>query len=445
MNPAAPDAVRAFYSAHPYPPPVDNLDRARDEWRDANRHRADFHLLWPDRPFRADLDILVAGCGTWQAAKYAVCRPEARVTGIDVSTTSLDRTEQLKRKYSLTNLATQLLPIEEVGGLARRFDLIVCTGVLHHLADPDAGLRALRSVLKPEGAIYLMVYAPYGRSGIYMLQDYCRRLGIGTSADEINDLVSVVEALPRHHPLKLILSASRDFQNPDAIADALLNPRDRSYSVPELLDAVTANGLSFVRWYWQAPYLPQCGAIAATPHAHRLGKLTAAEQWAAMELWRGTMMAHSLLIGRDDGAPHVPIGFDDEHWKSYVPIRLPSTLCIQERLPAGAAGVLLNRSHPFHDLILPIGAPEKRMLDAIDGGRTIEEIADVAGGDDAPSRGRAFFEKLWCYDQVTFDASTAQRSRERARHPMSTEEADDPSTSQQFEGQAISRPRTIAP
>jgi len=423
------DPVCEFYTAHPYPPPIDNLDRARDEWRDTNRHRADFHLLWPDRPYHADLDILVAGCGTWQAAKYAVCRPEARVTGIDVSTTSLDRTEQLKRKYNLTNLETEQRSIEEVDGLARRFDLIVCTGVLHHLADPDAGLRALRSVLKPEGVIYLMVYAPYGRSGIYMLQEYCRRLGIGTSVGEINDLVSVVEALPRHHPLMLILSASRDFQNADAIADALLNPRDRSYSVPELLDAVTANGLSFVRWYWQAPYLPQCGAIAASPHAHRLGKLTAAEQYAAMELWRGTMTAHSLVICRDDGAQRAPIGFDDEHWKGYVPIRLPSTLCVQERLPAGAAGVLLNRSHPFHDLILPIGAPEKRMFDAIDGRRTIEEIVDAAcGGDDASRRGRAFFEKLWCYDQVTFDASAAQRSRERSRRPTSAEQAGDPST-----------------
>jgi len=47
-----------------YPPPVANLDRARDEWRDGNRYRADYHLLWPGRPYRADLDILVAGCGT---------------------------------------------------------------------------------------------------------------------------------------------------------------------------------------------------------------------------------------------------------------------------------------------------------------------------------------------------------------------------------------------
>jgi hypothetical protein len=70
------DPVCEFYTDHPYPPPVENLDRARDEWRDdENRHRAEYHLLWPGKPYRIDLDILVAGCGTWQAAKYAVCRP----------------------------------------------------------------------------------------------------------------------------------------------------------------------------------------------------------------------------------------------------------------------------------------------------------------------------------------------------------------------------------
>src|SRR5262245_31924800 len=100
----SPDPIAEFYTRHPYPPPVDNLDRARDEWRDPNRHRAEFRLLWPDRRYRADLDILVAGCGTWQAAKYALCRPEARVVGIDVSPTSIEHTERLKRQYSLTNV-----------------------------------------------------------------------------------------------------------------------------------------------------------------------------------------------------------------------------------------------------------------------------------------------------------------------------------------------------
>ncbi len=133
------DPVCEFYTSHPYPPPVENLDRARDMWQDENVHRAEYHLLWPDKEYRPDLDVLVAGCGTWQAAKYALCHPAARVVGIDVSPTSLEHTEKLKQKYNLTNLETRQLPIENAGDLGQLFDHIICTGVLHHLVDPDCG------------------------------------------------------------------------------------------------------------------------------------------------------------------------------------------------------------------------------------------------------------------------------------------------------------------
>jgi SAM-dependent methyltransferase len=402
------DPVREFYTRHPYPPPVANLDRARDEWRDENRHRAEFHLFWPGRPYRNDLDILVAGCGTWQAAKYAICRPAARVVGIDVSPTSIEHTETLKRTYALTNLETRQLAIEQAGELRRRFDLIVCTGVLHHLADPDTGLRTLREVLKPDGAVYLMVYAPYGRTGVYMLQEYCRRLGVGTSDQEIHDLLATLEALPPGHPLATVLPRSRDARNTDALADALLNPRDRSYSVPQLFDFIERNGLKFGRWSWQAPYLPMCGAISTTAHARRLARLPDRDQYTTLELLRGTMTTHSVIVYRSDAShADTTVHFDDERWLRYVPIRLPWTQLVQEKLPAGAAGVLLNRSHQFHDLIRVLDPQEKRWFDRIDGRRSVTEIVDHAG---APNRDRAhtFIETLWWYDQVVFDASDAR-------------------------------------
>jgi SAM-dependent methyltransferase len=399
------DPVVEFYTDHPYPPPVENLDRARDEWRDESRLRAEYHLIWPNKSYRDDLKILVAGCGTWQAAKYALCRPRACVTGIDVSTTSLEHTERLKRKYGLTNLETLRLPIENAADLGDRFDLIICTGVLHHLADPDEGLRALRSVLAPDGAIYLMVYAPYGRAGVYLLQEYCRRLGIGTSTKEICDLATVVEALSPHHPLASLLRGSRDALNTDALADALLNPRDRSYSVRQLFDLVERNDLAFRRWYRQAPYLPQCGSIAATPHAQRLALLPERECYAAMELWRGTMTAHSIIVSHKGGQRDDELLFDDDRWPDHVPLRLPSTLCVQERLPPGAAGVLLNRSHQFHDLVLVINPQEKEEFDAMDGRRSFAEILDHTHGSALDAR--RFVKKLWQYDQIVFDTSKA--------------------------------------
>jgi SAM-dependent methyltransferase len=396
------DPVCAFYTSHPYPPPVENLDRAVDEWQDANRHRAEYHLLWPDRPYRADLDILIAGCGTWQAAKYAVCRPAARVTGVDVSATSIACTDALKRKYNLKNLELRRLPLEDVESLERRFDLVVCTGVLHHLADPDAGLRALGAVVKPDGALQLMVYARYGRSGIHMIQEYCRRLGIGTSPKELTDLIAALEVLPPQHPAVALLRYARDSGNRDALADALLNPRDRSYSVNELFDLVERNGLIFGRWQMQATYLPQCGAVAATPHAVRLRALPEREQYAAMELWRGTIAHHSSVIYRSDASA---LPGTRALSPRDVPLRRPSTVCVRERLPSGAAAVLLNRGHLHHDLVVPLSAEEKRMFDAIDGRRTIGEIVAVAGRGSAWPHARALFERLWSYDQVVFDTS----------------------------------------
>lgn len=400
------DPIFEFYTTHPYPPPIADLDRARDMWQDKNIHRAEFHLLWPHKEYRGDLNVLVAGCGTWQAAKYAVCHPSARVVAIDVSPTSLQHTEALKQKYEMTNLETRQLSVENVAYLDQSFDLIICTGVLHHLVDPDAGLRALRSVLSPEGALYFMVYAPYGRTGIYMLQDYCRRLGIGTSQQEINDLIEVLKLLPEHHPLLATQGGSREFVHSDALADALLNPRDRSYSVPQLFDFIERNDLRFGRWYWQAAYLPQCGSISATPHVERLMALPQRDQYIQMELWRGLMTNHSVVAYRNDiDADRLKISFDDESCLRYVPIRVPWTICVQERLPPGAAGVLLNQTHLFPDLFVLIDPQQKEIYDAIDGRRRIIEIIATVTG--SGPRVRDLFEQLWLYDQVVFDTSKA--------------------------------------
>ena len=398
------DPVRDFYTSHPFPPPLENVERAREMWKDENIHRAEHFLFWPNKEYRADLDVLIAGCGTWQAAKYAIGHPEARVVGIDVSPTSLEHTERLKQLHDLKNLEVRQLAIENAAELDQSFDLIICTGVLHHLVDPDAGLRALRSALKPDGAMNLMVYAPYGRAGIYMMQEYCRRLGIGTSEEEIRDLMSVLRNLPENHPLLATQGGSKELPSPDALADAVLNPRERAYSVSQVFDFVESNGLQLSRWQWQAAYLPQCIFIKGTPHAIRLTALPEREQYMQMELWRALMPNHTFVVHRDDGNNNgTKISFDDERYLRFVPVRLPWTICVNDRLPPGAAGILVNRTHIFNDLYLIINEQEKQMVDAVDGRRSVAEI--VASLPGSAPLAREFFEKLWWYDQVVFDTT----------------------------------------
>lgn len=289
----------------------------------------------------------------------------------------------------------------------------MCTGVLHHLADPDAGLRALRSRLKPEGAMHLMVYAPYGRAGVYMLQEFCRRIGVHAGDEEIRDLIRALAALPPGHPLETLLRQAPDFRNEAALADALLHPQDRAYSVPQLFGFLEKAGLTFGRWIRQAPYSVHCGVMATIPQAGQIASLSLAEQYAAIELFRGTMCRHSVVAYRTDRASRGEVSFLSDTWLDYVPIRVSDTICVQEPLPPGAAAVLINRTHTYRDLSLPIAPAEKRLFDAIDGDRTIGDIVDRTQSSDHRRKTlditRRFFERLWWHDQVVFDASRAAR------------------------------------
>jgi SAM-dependent methyltransferase len=400
------EAVREFYEAHPYPAPITDLARHRELYRNPQRRRVLSHMFWPARPPRPNRDILVAGCGTSQAATYALSEPGARVTGIDISERSLDFTRALQEKYAIGNLVLHRLPVEGVGELGCKFDQIVCTGVLHHLPDPDAGLRALREVLLPAGAVHLMVYAAYGRAGIYMLQAYCRILGVRPSEGELRDLDVVIGMLPSGHPISALATRAKDFREPDALADSLLHPQDRAYTVPELHGWLESAGMVFGRWFEQAPYSARCGIVANMPHGSRLTSLPTKLQHAAVELFRGTMTTHSFIAYRDDYPDEPqPIDFAGEAWRHYVPLRLPWTICIRDRVPPGFAAVLVNRAHTHADLALPIDAVEERLYLAIDGSRSTGEICrDFAEAGDE-EQARKLFQRLWENDQIVLDAT----------------------------------------
>lgn len=347
--------------------------------------------------------MLVAGCGTSQAAKYAIRWPKARILGIDFSAAGVRHTVELKRRYRLDNLDVRQLSLQMVDDLGLRFEHIVCTGVVHHLPDPQAGLAALRNVLKPDGAMHLMVYAPYGRSGIYMLQDFFRRV-LGPGA-EVQDVIAALEALPPKHPLAALLDEVPDFKTREGLADTLLNPHDRAFSVPQLLELLRASDLAFGRWFRQAPYSFHVGRLSRLPGATRRTELSTEDESAAAELFRGTMMRHSAIVYRDDSRCTPKIDFSGDSWLGYIPIRVPDCVCVQERLPPGIAAVLINRAHTYTDIVLPLRSHEKQLFDSVDGERTIGEIASKAVKREII---RPLFERLWWHDQIVFDTTRNQ-------------------------------------
>src|SRR5260370_11507182 len=115
------------------------------------------------------------------------------------------------------------------------------------------------------------------------------------------------------------------------------------------------------------------------------------------------MVRHAVVAYRKDrSATDAPVDFDGEAWPSYKPIRLPDTLAVRDRLPPGAAAVLINRNHSFNDLYLPIDARREGLFAAIDGERTIAEICRER---EDRSLARDFFQQLWRVGQDGFCTS----------------------------------------
>jgi len=174
--------LAAQYEAFPYPK-RDPRDEAKRLVVGSPSHlrEIDHWVFQAARPASQPLRALVAGGGTGDGAimlaqQLASAGRPGRVAYLDRSAAAhgVARARSEARGLALDWHQGSLLDLATSG--LGPFDYIDCCGVLHHLPDPAAGLRALLSVLAPGGGLGLMVYAPHGRTGVYMLQDALRLL-----------------------------------------------------------------------------------------------------------------------------------------------------------------------------------------------------------------------------------------------------------------------------
>ena len=172
---------------------------------------------------------------------------DAKVLAVDISQPSLDHQQYLKDKHGLDNLELRLLPVEELPTLGLDFDLVVSTGVLHHLADPQAGMSALAACVRPQGVVAVMVYAKYGRTGVYLLQSLFRDLGLRQDEASIQIVREALASLGAGHLVLPYLQLARDLQHDAGLVDTFLHGRDRAYSVDDCMDLVRSAGLNIFR------------------------------------------------------------------------------------------------------------------------------------------------------------------------------------------------------
>lgn len=311
------------YSKWVYPLPIDDMHEAINSgkyWEigDPILYR---HLFWPHRRDLDSLNILVAGCGTNQAAYYACRNPNWNVLGVDLSDSSLAHQEALKRKHNLSNLRLKKLNLLEVTTLGETFDFVTSTGVLHHLPDPDAGLVALKKVLRPQGVMNLMLYGTSLRLGVYLMQEVFRLLNFQQTQADVDLVRETIDTLPADHVVKRYTSVAHDLHYDAGIVDTFLHPVDRSYYVKDIFQFARRAGLEFLTWCDPGEYSLELQVPATHPlwpHLRKLDRETAAHVCDLLTLSRGT---HRFALGHPEYVKTTLIDFDNDNFFDHTVVQ----------------------------------------------------------------------------------------------------------------------------
>ncbi|MBX6366597.1 MAG: methyltransferase [Rhodospirillales bacterium] len=397
------DRVRAQYEAHPYP--------ARDPKDEAKRlvTGSPSHLLEIDhylfagardwsRPFRA----LVAGGGTGDATimlaqQLADLGCPAEIVYLDLSEASRRIAEARAAKRKLASIVFRtgsLLDAPDLGS----FDYIDCCGVLHHLEDPDAGLRALVAALAPDGGIGIMLYGALGRTGVYPMQSMLRALGADLALAR-----RLLSALPESNWFRRNPFLGDHLQNDAGLYDLLLHAQDRAYTVPEIYALLERADLRLVAWIEPARYEPE--SYLADPVLRRATAALAPQDRAAFaENLSGSMKSHVFYAVRAaNPAPTVATFSLDA-----VPVlrELDGSALARNFRP----GTNLSADLGGHRASLPLPPLAGAILERIDGRRSFAEIeASLPPAKDFAAQAEALYRTMNGLNRMLLRARAGSR------------------------------------
>jgi SAM-dependent methyltransferase len=236
--------VRAQYEQHPYPRWLELPRREPVGYREylGNRYP---HFALPDF-LDHPVQVLAAGCGTGQeAVAIAAGRRGCQVLGLDLSRRSLAYARRMAARLGVESVDFIQGDILDIGRLERRFHIVESTGVLHHMADPIAGWRALRDCMEPGGLMRIGLYSEHARGEVVAARDQIRARSLQPVDADIRDLRVQILSAPAGDPLAGLVE-SEDLYTMSACRDLLFHVEEHRFTIPTISAALDALELDFI-------------------------------------------------------------------------------------------------------------------------------------------------------------------------------------------------------
>jgi SAM-dependent methyltransferase len=168
--------------------------------------------------------------------------PASQVTALDLSRTSLDHGMRMAKKLGAANIDYLEADILDLDKLEQTFDVVECTGVLHHMADPMAGWRALKRRLATGGVMKIALYSTLARRRITEVRQGIEARQLTPEPANIRDVRRHILGLGAGHPHRAVTEFS-DFYSISGCRDLLFNVQEHTSLLPGSKPRWTSLGL----------------------------------------------------------------------------------------------------------------------------------------------------------------------------------------------------------
>jgi len=362
--------ISAQYEAFPYPErnPADEKKRLI-RGSPSNPLEIDHFLFNGQRDWSVPFRVLVAGGGTGDgliqlATMLASAGRPYEITYVDLSQASrkiAEKRAKIRGLNGITFVSGDLMQAPDLG----QFDYIDCCGVLHHLPDPTAGFNALAAALAPTGGLGFMVYAPYGRSGVYPLQEaFAALYGDLPPRKKLKAARAAFKNLPDGHPFRRNPHLVDHHESDAGFYDLLLHSQDQAFDVARLLATLGDAGLELTSFTEPARY-DISRFTGALPDIDPVAAMVAAEK---LDGTMKTHVAYATLAGRGirpaDGRKPTLV----PHFKGFSADQLARVVAQGKALTIQSGGTSIK-------LTLPKAAAPA--LGLVNGRRSLGEIAQA--------------------------------------------------------------------
>ncbi len=257
------EEVRNQYEQNPYPRWVKLPKHEQSPYFNVVlRHSLPFGSFTP-MPDDRTPEVLVAGCGTGRHSILTAQRFRGiRLLAIDLSLSSISYAKRKTLELGITNIEYAQADILKLSELPRTFDIIESVGVLHHLADPFAGWRALLSLLRPGGFMCLGFYSELARRHVTKAREIIAARGYSSGAEDIRRFRRDLAARSPGDELQS-LSQYPDFFSTSECRDLLFHVQEHRLTISQIQSFLADNGLHFVGFELDRSVLHQYRALFA--------------------------------------------------------------------------------------------------------------------------------------------------------------------------------------